>query len=120
MSGRPDGAAQHGFPRCQDLSVAQPPTGPCQQRAGPVQALRLVLEEPRQVLGGAGVEWSQAQVLADLPLMLRNRLPSFGIVPDRIRIGTQLQGGEPQNVGFDLQRLLLRKASEYGSVTAEC
>ena len=47
--------------------------------------------------------------------MLRNRLPSFGIVPDRIRIGTQLQGGEPQNFGFDLQRLLLRKAAEYAN-----
>ena len=47
--------------------------------------------------------------------MLRNRLPSFGIVPDRIRIGTQLQGGEPQNLAVDLQRLVLRKASEYAN-----
>ena len=52
-------------------------------------------------------------MLVDLLLMLRDRLPPFGVVPDHIRIGTQLQSCEPQNFAVDLQRLLLRKAPEH-------
>ena len=42
-------------------------------------------------------------------------MPPFGVVPDHIRVGPQLQGGELQNVTVDLQRLLLRKASEHAN-----
>ena len=65
LSGGSDGASQHGLPRRQDVSVAELAARLCQQRGGPVQSLGLALEEPRQVLGRRGVEWSQAQVLAD-------------------------------------------------------
>ena len=47
--------------------------------------------------------------------MLRDRLPPLGVVPDRIRIDTQLQGGEPEDLAVDLQRLLLWKAPEHAN-----
>jgi len=46
-------------------------------------------------------------------LVLRDRLPPRGIVPDCLRIDAQLKGGKPQDLAVDLQRLLMRKASEH-------
>ena len=87
-----------------------------QQRAGPVQPLRLVLKEPRQVLGrrwrrmvaGAGTRGFAAD--APKPFAVVRHSPRSH--PDRYPAA---EGGEPQNLAVDLQRLVLRKASEYAN-----
>ena len=74
VSGRPYRAAQHRIGRCENVLVAEPGARPRQQRGGPLEPQRLVLEEPRQPFSGGGIESAQTQVLADALLMLRDRL----------------------------------------------
>lgn len=64
---------------------------PRQQRARAIEPQRFVLEEPRQLFSGGGVERAQAQVLADVLLMLRDRLLPASVGVDRLGVGAQLQ-----------------------------
>ena len=98
MSGRPYRAAQHRIGRCENLLVAEPGARPSQQRGGLLEPQRLVLEEPRQLFSGGGIESAQTQVLADALLMLRDRLPPVGVGVDRLGVGAKLQGPEPQDL----------------------
>ena len=45
--------------------------------------------------------------------MLRDRLLPAGVGVDRLSVGAQLQGGEPQDLPVDLQRRLLGESAEY-------
>ena len=58
---RPHRAAQHRVGRREDVFVAKP--APRQQRARAIEPQRFVLEEPRQLFSGGGVERAQTQVL---------------------------------------------------------
>ena len=80
------------------MLVAEPGARPSQQRGGPLEPQRLVLEEPRQPFSGGGLESAQTQVLADALLMLRDRLLPAGVGVDRLGVGAQLQGREPQDL----------------------
>ena len=83
------------------------------QRGGPLEPQRLVLEEPRQPFSGGGIESAQTQVLADALLMFGDRLLPAGVGVDRLGVGSQLQGGEPQDLAVDLQGRLLGKSAEH-------
>ena len=85
-------AVQHRIGRCENVLVAEPGARPRQQRGGPLEPQRLVLEEPRQPFSGGGIESAQTQVLADALLMLRDRLPSAGVGVDRLGVGAQSAG----------------------------
>ena len=113
VSGRPYRAAQHRIGRCENVLVAEPGARPCQQRGGPLEPQRLVLEEPRQPFSGGGLESAQTQVLADALLMLRDRLLPAGVGVDRLGVGAQLQGREPQDLPVDLQGRLLGESAEH-------
>ena len=78
-----------------------------------IEPQRFVLEEPRQLFAGGGVERAQTQVLADALLMFRDRLLPAGVGVDRLGVGAQLQGGEPQDLPVDLQGRLLGKPAEH-------
>ena len=58
-------------------------------------------------------ERAQTQVLADALLMLRDRLPPAGVGVDRLGVGAQLQGREPQDLPVDLQGRLLGESAEH-------
>ena len=45
--------------------------------------------------------------------MLRDRLLPTGVGVDRLSVGVQLQGGEPQDLPVDLQGRLLGEPPEY-------
>ena len=55
----------------------------------------------------------QTQVLTDALLMLGNCLLSAGIGVDRLGVGSQLQGGKPQDLPVNLQGCLLGKSSKH-------
>ena len=74
---------------------------------------RFVLKEPRQPFSGGGVERAQTQVLADAPLMCRDRLLPAGVGVDRLGVGAQLQGREPQDLPVDLEGRLSRESAEH-------
>ena len=90
-------AAQHRIGRRENVLVAEPGARPRQQRGGPLEPQRLVLEEPRQPFSDGGIESAQTQVLADALLMFGDRLLPAGVGVDRLGVGSQLQGGEPQD-----------------------
>ena len=60
-----------------------------------------------------GIERTQAQVLADAVLMVGDRLLPTGVGVDRLGVGSQLQGGEPQDLPVNLQGRLLGKSAEH-------
>ena len=101
LPGSPHRAAQHRVGRREDVFVAKPAPRPCHQRACAIEPQRFVLEEPRQLFSGGGVERAQTQVLADAPLMLRDGLLLAGVGVDRLGVGAQLKGGEPQYLPVD-------------------
>ena len=113
VSGRPYRAAQHRIGWRENVLVAEPGARPRQQRGGPLEPQRLVLEEPRQPFSGGGIESAQTQVLADALLMFGDRLLPAGVGVDRLGVGSQLQGGEPQDLPVDLQGRLLGKSPEH-------
>ena len=113
VSGSPYRAAQHRIGRRENVLVAEPGARPRQQRGGPLEPQRLVLEEPRQPFSGGGLESAQTQVLADALLMLRDRLLPAGVGVDRLGVGAQLQGREPQDLPVDLQGRLLGESAEH-------
>ena len=102
LSGTPHRASQRRVGRGEDVFVAKPAPRPRQQRAREIEPQRFVLEEPRQPFSGSGVERAQTQVLADAPLMRRDRLLPAGVGVDRLGVGAQLQGREPQDLPVDL------------------
>ena len=110
---RPDGAAQQRVSRHENALVAKPGARPRQQRRGAVEPQRLAFEEPRQPVAGVSVEDAQTQVLADALLMFGDRLLATGAGVDCLRVGSQLQGGESQDLLVDLQWRLLGKSSEH-------
>ena len=65
VSGSPCRAAQHRIGRRENVLVTEPGARPRQQRGGPLEPQRLVLEEPRQPFSDGGIESVQTQVLAD-------------------------------------------------------
>ena len=113
VSGSPYRAAQHRIGRRENVLVAEPGARPRQQRGGPLEPQRLVLEERRQPFSGGGIESAQTQVLADALLMFGDRLLPAGVGVDRLGVGSQLQGGEPQDLAVDLQGRLLGKSAEH-------
>ena len=74
-----------------------------QQRRGAVEPQRLAFEEPRQPVAGVSVEDAQTQVLAEALVMFGDRLLATGVGVDCLRVGSQLQGGAPQDLLVDLQ-----------------
>ena len=60
-----------------------------------------------------GIERTQAQVLADAVLMVGDRLLPTGVGVDRLGVGSQLQGGEPQDLPVNLPRAPLGKSAEH-------
>ena len=62
---------------------------------------------------GGGVESAQTQVLTDVLLMLRDRLLPAGVGVDRLGVGAQLQGREPQDLPVDLQGRLSGESAEH-------
>lgn len=54
---------------------------------------------PPHRVAAAGIESAQSQVLADALLMFGDRLLPAGVGVDRLGVGSQLQGGEPQAPG---------------------
>ena len=109
----PNRAAQGRVGRREDVLVAKPAPRPRQQRARAIEPQRLVLEEPRQPFSGGGVERAQTQVLADAPLMCGDRLLPAGVGVDRLGVGAQLQGGEPQDLPVDLEGRLSGESAEH-------
>ena len=95
------------------MLVAEPDARPRQQRGGPLDPQRLVLKEPRQPFSGSDVPRAQTQVLTDTLLMLGDRLLPAGVGVDRLGVGPQLQGREPQDLSVDLQGRLLREPAEH-------
>ena len=73
---------------------------------------RLILEKPRQILVGCGTECAQKQVLANVLLMFGNRLLPISVSVNGLRVATQLQGGESQDLLLDLQWRLSGKPPE--------
>ena len=59
------------------------------------------------------IESAQTQVLADALLMFGDRLLPAGVGVDRLGVGSQLQGGEPQDLAVDLQGRLLGESAEH-------
>ena len=76
-------------------------------------AVEDVGEEPRQPFAAGGIESTQPQVLADAPLMFGDRLLSAGVWVDRLGVGSQLQGGEPEDLPVNLQGRLLGESAEH-------
>ena len=72
--------------RRENVLVAKPDARPRQQRGGPLEPQRLVLEEPRQPFSGGGVPRAQTQVLTDALLMLGDRLLPAGVDVDRLGV----------------------------------
>ena len=70
-------------------SSRRPGACPRQQRGGPLEPQRLVLEELRQPFSGGGIESAQTQVLADALLMFGDRLLPAGVGVDRLGVGSQ-------------------------------
>ena len=97
----------------EDVFVAKPTPRSRQQRARAIEPQRLVLEEPRQAFSGGGIERAQTQVLADAPLMCGDRLLPAGVGVDRLGVGAQLQGREPQDLPVDLQGRLSGESAEH-------
>ena len=100
-------------PRRENVLVAQPGARPRQQRGRALEPERFVFEEPRQPFAAGGIERTQAQVLADALLMVGDRLLPTGVGVDRLGVGSQLQGGEPQDLPVNLQGRLLGKSAEH-------
>ena len=113
VSGSPHRAAQHRVARRENVLVAQPGARPRQQRGRALEPERFVFEEPRQPFAAGGSERTQAQVLADAVLMVGDRLLPTGVGVDRLGVGSQLQGGEPQDLPVNLQGRLLGKSAEH-------
>ena len=113
LSGTPHRAAQGRVGRREDMFVAKPAPRPRQQRARAIEPQRFVLKEPRQPFSGGGVERAQTQVLADAPLMSRDRLLPAGVGVDRLGVGAQLQGREPQDLPVDLEGRLSGESAEH-------
>ncbi len=99
VSGSPYRATQHRIGRRENVLAAEPDARPRQQRGGPLDPQRLVLEEPRQPFSGSGVPRAQTQVLTDALLMFGDRLLPDGVGVDRLGVGPQLQGREPPTGG---------------------
>ena len=114
VAGSPYRATQHRVGRGENMLVAEPGARPRQQRGGALDPQRFVFQEPRQPVGGVGgLESTQSQVLADALLMFGDRLLPAGVSVDRLGVGSQLQGGEPQDLAIDLQGRLARKSAEH-------
>ena len=113
LSSSPHRAAQHRVARGEDVFVAKPTPRSRQQRARAIEPQRLVLEEPREPFSGGGVERAQTQVLADAPLMCGDRLLPAGVGVDRLGVGAQLQGRQPQDLPVDLQGCLSGESAEH-------
>ena len=102
----PHRSAQRRVGRREDVFVAKPAPRQRQQRARAINPQRFVFEEPRQPFADGGVERAQTQVLADAPLMCGDRLLPEGVGVDRLGVGAQLQGREPQDLPVDLEARL--------------
>ena len=113
VSGSPHRAAQHRVARRENVLVVQPGARPRQQRGRALEPERFVFEEPRHPFAASGIERTQAQVLADAVLMVGDRLLPPGVGVDRLGGGSQLQGGEPQDLPVNLQGRLLGKSAEH-------
>ena len=113
LSSSPHRAAQHRVARGEDVFVAKPTPRSRQQRARAIEPQRLVLEGPREPFSGGGVERAQTQVLADAPLMCGDRLLPAGVDVDRLGVGAQLQGRQPQDLPVDLQGCLSGESAEH-------
>ena len=103
VPGRPHRTAQHRVGRRENVFVPKPASRPRQQRRRAVEPQRFVFEEPRQPFADGVVERAQTQVLTDALLMLGDRLLPAGVGVDRLGVGPQLQGREPQDLPVDLQ-----------------
>ena len=91
--------------------AASPP--PRQQRGRALDPERFVFEEPRQPFAAGGSERTQAQLLAAAVLMVGDRLLPTGVGVDRLGGGSQLQGGEPQDLPVTLHGRLLGTSAEH-------
>ena len=101
--------------RCvsENVFVAEPAPRPRQQGRRAVEPQRFVFEEPRQPFADGGVERAQTQVLTDALLMLGDRLLPALVGLDRLGVGPQLQGREPQDLPVDFQGRLLGEPPEH-------
>ena len=113
VPGRPHRTAQHRVGRRENVFVADPAPRPRQQGRRAVEPQRFVFEEPRQPFAGGGVERAQTQVLTDALLMLGDRLLPALVGVDRLGVGPQLQGREPQDLPVDFQGRLLGEPPEH-------
>ena len=113
VPGRPHRTAQHRVGRRENVFVAEPAPRPREQRRRAVEPQRFVFEEPHQPFAGGGVERAQSQVLTDALLMLGDRLLPARVGVDRLGVGSQLQGREPQDLPVDLQGRLLGEPPEH-------
>ena len=113
VPGRPHHTAQHRVGRRENVFVAEPAPRPPQQGRRAVEPQRFVFEEPRQPFAAGGVERAQTQVLTDALLMLGDRLLPALVGVDRLGVGPQLQGREPQDLPVDFQRRLLGEPPEH-------
>ena len=113
VPGRPHRTAQHRVGRRENVFVPKPASRPRQQRRRAVEPQRFVFEEPRQPFADGVVERAQTQVLTDALLMLGDRLLPAGVGVDRLGVGPQLQGREPQDLPVDLQGRLLGEPAEH-------
>ncbi len=113
VPGRPHHTAQHRVGRRENVFVAEPAPRPPQQGRRAVEPQRFVFEEPRQPFADGGVERAQTQVLTDALLMLGDRLLPALVGVDRLGVGPQLQGREPQDLPVDFQRRLLGEPPEH-------
>ncbi len=98
MPGRPHHTAQHRVGRRENVFVAEPTPRPRPQGRRAVEPQRFVFEEPRQPFADGGVERAQTQALTDALLMIGDRLLPALVGVDRLGVGPQLQGREPQDL----------------------
>ena len=108
----PHGAAR-SRPAREGVRRGASPAPPRQQGRRAVEPQRFVFKEPRQPFSGGGVERAQTQVLTDALLMLGDRLLPALVGVDRLGVGAQLQGREPQDLPVDLQGRLLGESAEH-------
>jgi len=113
LAGGPHRPAQSGLGGRKNMGIPQPGPGLCQQRGRAVQPARLPLETHAQTLSRRGVKGVQVKMRTDEALMVGDRLSSRSVIVDPLGIAAQMQGGEPQDVRIDFQRLLLRKPSHH-------
>ena len=113
VSGSPHRAAPHRVARRENVLVAQPGARPRQQRGRALEPERFVFEAPRQPFAAGGIERTQAPGLAAAVLMVGDRLLPTGVGVDRLGGGSQLQGGEPQDLPVNLHGRLLGTSAEH-------